>query len=178
MEFKILNTQSIFKGHAFKLWVERVQYPDGREVSFEIIRHPGAVTILPIDDDGMVWFVRQYRPTIRKMFLELPAGTLEVGEAPEVTASREIREEIGMAAGELTHLGGFYASPGYSTEYLHAFLAKNLEPSPLTQDDGELIEIEQYSLNEIFTMVEDGTIQDSKTIATIALARKYLLDNR
>lgn len=174
MEFKILNTESIFQGRAINLWLEQVRYPDGREVSFEIIRHPGAVTILPVDDDGMVWFVRQYRPTVREMFLELPAGTLEKGEAPEITAAREIREEIGMAAGELTHLGGFYASPGYSTEYLHAFLATKLTPSPLAQDDGEFIEIEKYPLNEIHNMVERGIIQDSKTIATIALARKNL----
>lgn len=176
MEFKILDKQNIFQGRALKLWVERVKYPDGREVSFEIIRHPGAVTILPVDENDMVWFVRQYRPTVHEMFLELPAGTLEKGEAPEVTAAREIREEIGMAAGELTHLGGFYASPGYSTEYLHAFLARNLKPSPLAQDDGEIIEIEKYPLSDIFHMVEDGTIQDSKTIATIAMARKYLLE--
>lgn len=178
MEFKILDTQSIFQGRAFKLLVERVQYPDGREVSFEIVQHPGAVTLLPVDQDGMVWFVRQYRPTVREMFLELPAGTLEKGEAPEATAAREIREEIGMAAAELIYLGGFYASPGYSTEYLHAFLAKDLSPAPLAQDDGEIIEIEKYPLEKIFTMIEDGTIQDSKTIATIAIARNYLLENR
>jgi len=174
VEFKILDKKNIFKGRALDLWTERVQYPDGREVSFEIIHHPGAITLLPLDDDGMVWFVRQYRPTIREMFLELPAGTLEKGEAPEVTAAREIREEIGMAAGELTYLGGFYASPGYSTEFLHAFLATKLSPAPLAQDEGEIIQVEKHPLTEIFTMIEKGIIQDSKTLATIALAQKYL----
>ena len=175
MEFKRLEKTSIFQGRAINLWLERVKYPDGREVSFEIIDHPGAVSILPIDEDDMVWFVRQFRPTVGEMFLELPAGTLEKNEAPEVTAAREIREEIGMAAAEMKYLGGFYASPGYSTEFLHAFLAKKLSPAPLAQDEGELIRVEKYPLEEVFTMVEKGIIQDSKTIATIALARKFLL---
>ncbi|MCB2179665.1 NUDIX hydrolase [bacterium] len=174
MDFKVITSQNIYQGKAVKLWLERVKYPDGREVSLEVIHHPGAVTILPVDADGQVWFVRQYRHPVGGMFLELPAGTLEKGEAPEETAAREIREEIGMAAGQIIKLGSFYMAPGYSDEFMHVYLATHLTPAPLAQDEGEFIEVEKYPLETVYKMLTDGTIQDGKTIAAFALAKNHL----
>lgn len=174
MNFKVIDSKQIYPGKAVNLWLERVKYPDGREISMEVIHHPGAVVILPIDADGRIWFVRQYRHSVGRMFLELPAGTLEKGEGPEVTAAREIREEIGMAAAQMQTLGGFYPAPGYSDEYLYAYLATGLTPAPLAQDEGEFIQVEKYTLPEALKMLKDGTIQDAKTMATFSLAADFL----
>ena len=104
MKFETMNSENLYQGRAINLWREKVLYPDGREATVEIIKHPGAVTILPLDEAGNIWFVRQYRHPAGQMLLELPAGTLEPDEDPEVTAAREIREEIGMAAETLEEL--------------------------------------------------------------------------
>jgi ADP-ribose pyrophosphatase len=176
MEFEILESTEIFQGKIFSIRRNSVRYPDGRVATLDILQHSGAVVLLPIDDEKNVWFVRQYRAAVGDMFLELPAGTLEKGEAPEACARREIREEIGMAAVNLRKLGEFYAVPGYSTEYMHVYLATGLIPDPLEGDEDEYIEIEKYPLAEAYRMMESGEIIDGKTIAALGLARKYYLE--
>ena len=108
MDFKVLSSEHLFKGKVFDLWHEKVEYPDGRIGGIEFIKHGGAVTILPIDDQGRIRFVRRIRHPTGIELLELPAGTLEQDEDPAACAGRELREEIGMAAGELTKLGEFF----------------------------------------------------------------------
>lgn len=174
MDFKVTTSQNIYQGKVVNLWLDRVKYPDGREISLEVIRHAGAVTILPVDEQGQVWFVCQYRHPVGDMFLELPAGTMEEDETPEETAAREIREEIGMAAAEIIKLGTFYMAPGYSDEFMHVYLATQLTPAPLAQDEGEFIHVEKYPLQKVYEMLEDGTIQDGKTLAAFTLAKKHL----
>ena len=174
MEFITLQSRSMFKGKAVNVWRDEVQYPDGRRVLIEVIRHPGSVAVLPVDEDGKVWFVRQYRHPAGQLLLELPAGTLEGDENPEVTAAREIREEIGMAANTLIPLGSFYIAPGYSDEFMYAYLATGLKPDPLEQDAGEYIEVEKYLLSEVEAMLTRGEILDVKTVAVMALARDRL----
>lgn len=177
MEFETLQSRPMFKGRAVNVWLEKVQYPDGRQVSIEIVRHPGSVTILPVDEAGQVWFVRQYRHPAGQMLLELPAGTLEPDEAPVVTAAREIREEIGMAADELLLLGSFFIAPGYSDEFMHTYLATGLNPDALDQDSGEFIQVEKFPIPEVFAMLERGEISDMKTVAVLALARERLISD-
>ena len=177
MEFKSISNKSLYQGKAVKLWLEQVRYPDGRMASFEVVRHSGAVTILPVDEDGMIWFVRQYRHPARQMLLELPAGTIEPDESHHETAAREIREEIGMTAEKMEYLGGFFMAPGYSTEYMHVYLAHGLTPSPLQQDESEFILVEKLSIEEVYRMVESGDIQDGKTLAILMLAEKLLTDS-
>jgi ADP-ribose pyrophosphatase len=133
-----------------------------------------AVTILPIDDDGNVFFVRQFRVGSDSVLLELPAGKIEIGEAALATAEREIREEIGMAARELLPLGGFYMSPGYSTEYMHCFLARGLYAAPLTPDADEFLNVDKLPLEQVLTMIAAGELPDSKSLAAILLAWQYL----
>lgn len=174
MNFETIQSSNVFKGRAIKVWLDEVRYPDGREVSVEVIHHPGAVTILPVDEKGFIWFVRQYRHPAGQLLLELPAGTLEPGEPPEVTAAREIREEIGMSAEKLTALGNFFVAPGYSDEFMHTFLAEGLSPDPLNLDDGEFLTVEKYSIEETFAMFDNGEIIDAKTIAVLAIARRIL----
>jgi len=132
------------------------------------------VALLPVGQDGLIWFVRQYRHPAGKRLLELPAGTLEPGEPPEECARRECREEIGMAPGRLERLGGFYLAPGYSTEYLHVFLAADLQPSPLPGDEDEQLEIERLGLEQALRRMRRGEIEDAKSLAALLLGLPLL----
>ena len=120
----------------------RFGFPTNTRMHLDIIEHVGAVTILPIDAEGRILFVRQYRHATGKELLELPAGTLNAGEPPEECAFREIREETGFAAGNLIKLGEFFLAPGYSTEYMVVYLANELHPDPLPADEDEFISLE------------------------------------
>jgi len=175
MGFKITDSQNIFSGRAIKLWLDRVEYPDGRKVAIEVLKHPGSVGILPLDDQGQIWFVRQYRHPAGGMLLELPAGTLEAAEDPKATAAREIREEIGMAAASITPIGGFFLAPGYSTEFMHLFLATGLTADALEHDPGEYLEVEKYPVEEVYRMLDLGEIVDAKSVAILGLMRARLL---
>ena len=122
-----------------------------------------------MDEQGNLLFVRQYRPAAGKELLELPAGTLDEGEAPEACARREVREEAGMAAGQLEALGGFYLAPGYSTEYMHVYLATELRPDPLEADADEFLSVELISLGAALKMARSGEILDAKSLAALLI---------
>jgi ADP-ribose pyrophosphatase len=174
-QFEVLESTEIYNGKVFDFYRESVRYPDGRVAGCDFIRHGGAVSILPLDEDRTIWFVRQYRHPVGGLLLELPAGTLEDGESPEVCAAREVREEIGMAAERLEEIGAFYLAPGYSTEFMHIFLATGLFEAPLEQDDNEYIQVEKYPVEQVYRMAEQGEIKDCKTLAILALAQPHLL---
>src|SRR5689334_3267953 len=123
MPFELIKSEQILKGRAFTIRRDTMKAPDGRETSFDIVDHGGSVVILPIDGDGNLLFVRQYRHAAGMDLLELPAGTRDGNEPFEECAAREIREETGMEARSLIHIGSFYLAPGYSTEYMGVFLA-------------------------------------------------------
>lgn len=174
MDFRVLESKNIFSGKIIRVWQEDVAYPDGRQVAIEMLKHPGSIGILPVDD-GQIWFVRQYRHPSGGMLLELPAGTIETGEAPESTAAREIREEIGMAASTLTKIGGFFLAPGYSTEFMHIYLATGLKEDALNHDAGEYLRVEKYPVNEVYQMFDQGEFVDVKTVAMLGLMRPRLM---
>jgi ADP-ribose pyrophosphatase len=174
MKFETLNSEAVYQGKAFRVRRDQVRLPDGQSARLDIVEHIGAVTILPLDDQGRIWFVRQYRHPAAQELLELPAGTLEPGEPPEVCAHREIREETGQAAGEMRKIGEFFLAPGYSTEYMYVFLATQLRPDPLPSDGDEFLSVETRPVAEVFQMVERGEIQDGKTLAALMLARRWL----
>jgi len=171
MAFETVQTETIYQGRAFQVRKDLVRLPDGVVTQLDIVQHVGAVTVIPLDDEDRVWFVRQYRHATGKHLLELPAGTIEPGELPEVCAAREIREEVGMRAGKLHKLGEFFLAPGYSTEYMHVFLATDLVPDPLPGDQDEFLSIERIPLSALDQSVRSGAIQDGKTLAGIYLMR-------
>jgi ADP-ribose pyrophosphatase len=174
MKFETIHSQAIYQGRAFSVRKDQVKLPDGAETVLDIVEHNGGVAIMPIDEDGNVWFVRQYRHAAGIEILELPAGTLEPGEPPEICAQRETREEIGMAAGKLQKLGSFYLAPGYSSEFMHVFMATDLSPAPLEGDIDEFLSIERIPLKQISELIQTGVIVDGKTLAAFQLARLYL----
>jgi ADP-ribose pyrophosphatase len=135
MANKVVSSQKKYSGRVLALRVDRVLLENGIEAGLEIIEHRGSIVMVPVDDDGGIWFVRQYRHAAGREILELPAGSLEAGEDPEVCAGRELREEIGLGAGKLTRLGGFFLAPGYATEFMHVYLATGLRPDRLSGDD-------------------------------------------
>ncbi len=175
MELKTVRSETIFHGKVFDLRQDEVRLPDGKTIGLDIIYHGGAVTMIPVDEQGQIWFIRQYRHAAGKVLLELPAGTMEADETPEASAHREIREEIGMAAGDLERLGGFYLAPGYSTEFLHIFLARDLYEAPLEPDEEEMIEIEKVTIAQAYQLAANGQIDDAKTLAALMLARTSLV---
>lgn len=170
---KILKKEQILEGHAFNIQKVLLRLPNRKERNYDLVDHANAVTILPLDEDGDVHFVWQYRVGAEKELLELPAGVMDPGEDPVIAAHRELREEIGMDAENMISLGGFYMAPGYSTEYMHVFLATVLFKAPLNQDEDEFIRVEKISFREIFPMLYMGLIEDGKSISAFQLAYAY-----
>jgi ADP-ribose pyrophosphatase len=171
----ILQSDTIFQGHAFSVELILTRLPDGNQKVYELVRHREAVTLVPIDPAGKIYFVRQYRIGAGQALLELPAGVLEPDEDPAGGAGREVREETGLAAGKLLKLGEFYMAPGYSSELIHVFLATDLYPAPLEADDDEFLEVESMPVQQVYEMLDAGLIKDGKTLAALLLARPYLL---
>jgi ADP-ribose pyrophosphatase len=174
MPYETLHTETLYHGRAFNVRRDEIRLPDGKTARLEIVDHVGAVTLVPVDDQNRVWFVRQYRHPAGEVLLELPAGMVEPGEAPLDCARREIREEIGMAAGRIEPIGEYYLAPGYSTEFMHVFLATDLHPDPLPGDADEFISVEPIPLEVVLHMIESGKIRDAKTLASLMLAKRYM----
>ena len=167
MNESTIDTENVYNGRLLKLHVERVKLPDGRETTREIVEHPGAVAIVPVLDNGKLLVVRQYRTAARRRLMEIPAGTLEAGEAPVACAKRELIEEAGYAAGRLRKLFSCYLAPGYSTEKIHFFLATKLVPTSGRQAEDESIIVQAIDLHEALRAIERGKIQDAKTISAL-----------
>lgn len=176
MTFKVEKSAVVFNGRVFDVLQEQVRYPDGRLAEVDVVRHAGAVAILPIGPGGQLVFIRQYRHAVGGMLLEIPAGRLEAGEDPETCAQRELQEEIGMRAGWLRPLGAFYPAAGYTDEYLHIFLAGDLLASQLPGDADELIELERLSPSTALAMAARGEIQDAKTLIALFWAQGQLAE--
>lgn len=159
----------IYSGRAFTVRSDRIELPNGRTTTLDIVEHGGAVIIAPMTDNGRFVMVRQYRHAARTTLLEFPAGTLEKGEDPHLCAQRELREETGFAAARFERIGGFFLAPGYSTEYLHVFLATGLTPDPLPRDADEFLEVETIRLRELLDIARSGRLEDAKTLASLQL---------
>ncbi len=169
MTIEIIQSEVVFRGKVFDIRQDQIRFPDGKRTKIDIVEHSGAVTILPIDETGSIWFIRQYRHPAGKELFELPAGVMNEGEDPAESAQRELREEIGMAANQLRLLGEFFLAPGYSTEYMYVYLATDLRVAPLQADDDESIQIEKIPIEQVSTIVRSGRIQDAKSLAALFL---------
>ncbi len=175
MPIEVLNQTTIYHGRAFNVRRDEIRFQNQNTVNLDIIEHVGAVTILPLDSDGCILFIRQYRHAVGKELLELPAGTLSPDELPEHCALREIREETGFAAGKLVKIGEFYLAPGYSTEYMHLYLATDLHPDPLPGDEDEFITLERVPIRQAYQLALNGELQDGKSLAALLLAQHLII---
>jgi ADP-ribose pyrophosphatase len=168
-----IGGREIFHGRIITVKEDRVELPDGRASTREVVLHPGAVAILPLDETGNIVMVRQFRYTVGEVLLEAPAGKLEPGEDPLTCAARELAEETGLAAQRLTCLTRFYTSPGFSNELIHLFLAEGLTQAKAgTADDEEFIEVVRVPLPEAVAMVHDGRIKNAITVIAVLEAER------
>ena len=174
MPFELIKSEVLLQGRAFKVRRDYLKTPDARETKLEIIEHGGSVVLIPIDQEGNLLFVRQYRHAVGKDLLELPAGTRNGDEPYEQCAAREIREETGMEANYLRKVGEFYLVPGYSTEFMAVFLATELKENPLDADEDEFLDVEKIPLKKAVEMAEHGEIQDAKSLAALLLGKSHL----
>jgi len=174
MKVTTRSTQQLFRGKLVSVRGDQVLLPNGKVAAFEIVEHPNSVVMVPVDEAGRVWFVLQHRQAAGGEILELPAGTLQAGEEPRACALRELREEIGMGAGDLIPIGSFYLAPGYATEFMYAFLAQELYADRAPADEDEVITTDPIPLEEVRRMIHRGQLQDAKSIAALALAFPHL----
>jgi ADP-ribose pyrophosphatase len=169
----VLQSTVAFRGRVLEVVVDQVRLPDGREVTWEVVRHPGASAVVPIAADGRLLLVRQSRHTVASRLLEVPAGKLDQeGEDPAACARRELEEETGFGCTALHELGTFLSSPGFSDERIHLFLATGLTFAgrPHGTEEGDDIAVEWMDLDDAVRAVGTGEIQDSKTALGILLA--------
>ena len=174
MPFELIKSEPLFQGRAFKIRRDWLKTPDGKETKFDIVEHGGSVIIIPIDAEGNILFVRQYRHAAGLDLLELPAGTRDGDEPHYDCAAREIREETGMEAGTLKRIGDFYLAPGYSTEFMVVFLATELKHNPLEADDDEFLQVEKFPVKKAIEMAENGEMPDAKSLAALLLAMPHI----
>lgn len=174
MKFELIDHETLYQGRAFDVQRVQARLPNGVLRHYDLVDHRAAVTLVPVDEQGRIWFVRQYRVGAQSELLELPAGVMEAGEDPETCAAREIREEIGMAARQLRSLGNFFLAPGYSNEYMHIFLATGLYPAPLPADADEFLQCEPFPARQAYDLAAAGQIQDGKSLAALLLAHPFL----
>ena len=174
MPFELIKSETLLQGRAFKVKRDYLKTPNGDETKLEIIEHGGSVVLVPIDDDGNLLLVRQYRHAAQQDLLELPAGTRNEEEPFEECAAREIREETGMEAGKLQKVGDFYLAPGYSTEFMAVFLATELKHNPLEADFDEFLQVEKIPIKKAVELFQSGKMLDAKSLAAWLLAKPYL----
>lgn len=171
MTFEKVGSDVVYEGKIATVRVERFRHDDGEVVQREMVEHPGATVMLPLDGDR-IWLVRQPREVVGEELLELPAGKLNGGEVLD-TAKRELREEIGKAAAQWQHLTTFYASPGFTNEEIHAFLATDLSDDPLEAEENERIEIVSEPLDRLDDVIR--SCRDAKSLVTLLWFRAFVL---
>ena len=172
-EEKTLSSRLIYDGRAVRLRVDTVRLPSGRETTREIVEHSDCVAIIAIDDKDNVLLVNQFRESVERELLEIPAGGIEPGEEPVDCVRRELREETGFLPQKVERLGGFYSTPGYCNEYLYLYLATDLVLSPLQAEDSESIRLVRVPLGQILSLITSGSICDAKSIAGLLIFLDY-----
>lgn len=172
-----ISCEDKYRGRIIYVHSDQVRLSDGAVARREIVEHSGGVAIIPVEEDGTVYCVRQYRYAVGDHVLEVPAGKLNQGEEPFSCAVRELSEETGLTADEYTFLGMFYPSPGYCREKLYIYLATGLHQGKAHLDQGEFLDVEKIPLSKLTDMAMSGELCDAKTIIAVLKAAK-LLDKR
>jgi ADP-ribose pyrophosphatase len=170
---EVIASAVAFDGRLLKVRVDTVRLADGVTTTREIVGHPGAVALVPLLDDRVL-FVRQWRSAAGCALLEIPAGTLDAGEDPRDCAARELMEECGYRPGLLSPLAAVYLAPGYSSELIHLYLAEDLTPERLAHDEDERLEVEALTWEQIDAGLRHGAFADAKTITGLLLAERVL----
>jgi ADP-ribose pyrophosphatase len=166
-EYKRIKREPIHQGHIIDLYKDTIQLPDGRTAQWDFIKHKGAAAVIPVDNDGRIIMVRQYRNAVDKNTLEIPAGGLNLGEDMKTCAARELEEETGYRSENVEHLIDIFTTVAFCNEKIGIYLAKDLIPSKQNLDDDEYVTVEKYTLDELVQFILNGVIQDAKTISAI-----------
>jgi ADP-ribose pyrophosphatase len=166
----LLESQPAYDGKLLHVRLDTVQLPNGKTTFREVVRHPGAVVIVPIDNDGNLHLVRQFRYPCGRAVLEVPAGKLEPGEDPFAAAKRELSEETGAHAGRWIELGRLLPTPGFCDELQHLYLARDLTFGDTHPDEDEFLEQVTVPFDEAVAMAADGRLEDGKSVAAILRA--------
>ncbi len=172
--FRRIDEETIYEGYAIRVAVGTFEGPDGRSFTRDLVRHPGAVAVVPLHADGTVTLVRQYRAPLDAEVLEIPAGIRDVdGEPPEQTAARELAEEVGLRAGSLRHLVSFHNAVGFSDELVVVYVGEDLDDVERAADgiEEQSMAIERHSLDDLAAMIERGEVTDGKTVVAVAMLR-------
>lgn len=172
---KLLERRAAYEGRMFHVYSDRVEI-GGRKTTREVVLHPGACAILPVTEKKEILFVRQYRYAAEETLLEIPAGKIDPGEAPDVCAARELTEETGFRAERLRKLGAVFTTPGFCNEKIHLYLADRLVPAHQHLDTDEFLDVVKIPLDEALEMIRNGEISDAKTLAAFAIAAGRLKD--
>ncbi len=164
MQEKVTDSRQVFRGRRMGLRVDTVILPSGRQTTREVAEYPNCVAVVALDADKNVILVRQYRHPVERELLEVPAGGVDPGEEPRDAALRELEEETGYHAGKLERIGGVFAAPGYSTEFMHLFFAYDLVPGSSRVEEDEIIEVLSVPLKRIRGLIQSGEICDGKSV--------------
>lgn len=165
--YEVKERKLIHKGSIIEYYKDTMKLPNGNEAHWDFVKHKGASSVIPIDEDGKIIVVRQYRHAIDKYTIEIPAGGMEIGEDPKQAALRELEEETGYKADDATHLIDIYTTIAFCNEKIHIYVAKDLKKTEQNLDEDEFVVIERYTLEDLVAKILDGTIEDSKTISAI-----------
>ena len=166
-DIKIISNETVFKGKLISLRIDRIEEQPGKEIVREIVVSPNAVCVVARPTPDHVILIRQYRHATGRELIEIPAGGLKKDEDPKLAAIRELEEETGYRASDVVERGGFWMTPGFTTEFMHVFEATGLTKTQINPDEDEVIEIDIVSNQEALKMIDDGRIQDSKSIASL-----------
>lgn len=172
------SSKTVFTAQRFRVEEVTRALPDGTMQTKAIVRHPGAVTIIPLVDDDHVCLINNYRVSVDQVLIELPAGTLEAGHTPLEMARRELQEETGYTAGSLKELSSFYLSPGILDEKMHVFVAQDLTPGLPAREAGEEIENRITLWSDAIALILSGQITDAKTIAALLIYDRICQQSR
>ncbi|GKV65630.1 MULTISPECIES: NUDIX hydrolase [Sporosarcina] len=172
-EERTLSTEKIFTGKVISMQVDEVELPDGKIAKRELVKHPGAVAIIAITADRKLVLVEQFRKALERTILEIPAGKIEPGEEPELTAIRELEEETGYRANSFNYLQSFSTSPGFADEIIHLYIAQDLEivENPAAGDEDEFINVIEVTIEEAEELIANERIYDAKTVVAVWYAK-------